>query len=106
MREPNKFDDAYLLIKLDVGGLELCLQISLRRGRTEVIGVLNLRQGHAGCRFLRTVGSSSCVRHSAHRSRLILDISNFVKVHVGNLFVLNDGRVVRGRVPRQLREVL
>lgn len=106
MREPNTFDDAYLLIKLDVGGLELCLQISLRRGRTEVIGVLNLRQGHAGCDLLRTVVSSSYVRHSAHGSRLVLDISNFVKVHVRDFFVLNDGWVVRGRVPRQLREVI
>ena len=84
----------------------MLLKISTRRRGSEVIRELILRERHA-LGSLRDSSIDSCrVGDCAHRSRLVLDISNFVKMNMRDLFVLNDGRVVRGRIPRQLREVL
>jgi hypothetical protein len=93
---------AYLLVKLDKGGLELLLDVGL----AEVVGELGVRVGHALGSLLGSIVSRGRIRHGVQRHRLVLDVLDFIEVHVRDLLVLGDGRVVRGRVPGQLGEVL
>ena len=102
----NIEDNAYLLIKFGVGGFELLLKICAGGSGSEVIRELNLREGLTLSSLAWGSVDSCSVRNGTHRCRLVLDISNFIKMHMRDLFVLNDGRVVRGSIPRQLREVL
>lgn len=96
----------YLLVELDVGGLELLLNIDACSRRAEVVGVLDLGERHALVVLSGGVARSSNVGDGTHRGGLVLYVSDLVKVDVRDLFVLNDGRIMRGCVPRQLREVL
>ena len=96
----------YLLVELDVGGLELLLNVSTRGRGAEMVRVLDLGERHALAALGGGVRRSGHVGHGAHRGGLVLNVPNLVKVDVRDLFVLNDGRIMRGCVPRQLREVL
>jgi len=91
-----------LLVELDVGGLELRLDVA----GACVVGVLHVRDRHAlgslrGCKV--ALGRSG---HSVQRHRLVLRVSDLVQMNVGDLLVLNECRVVRRRVAWQLGEVL
>lgn len=91
-----------LLVELDVGGLELRLDVA----GACVVGVLDVRDRHAlgsfrGCKV--ALGRSG---HSVQRHRLVLRVSDLLQMNVGDLLVLNDCRVVRRRVAWQLGEVL
>ena len=96
----------YLLVELDVGGLELLLNVDRCSRGAEMVRVLDLGERHALAALGRGVARRGDVGHGSHRGGLVLDVPNLVKVDVGDLFVLNEGRIMRGRVPRQLREVL
>lgn len=92
----------YLLVKLDVGGLEELLDLTA----AIVVWELVVRQGHA-LSILHWLGVQNGRRRDGMEGhRLVLSISNLFKMHVRNLLVLDEGRVVRGCVPRQLGEVL
>ena len=99
---PQDGNVTYLLVELDVGGLELRLDVA----GACVVGVLHVRDRHAlgslrGCKV--ALGRSG---HSVQRHRLVLRVSDLVQMNVGDLLVLNDCRVVRRRVAWQLGEVL
>ena len=93
----------YLLVELDERGLELLLDV----GSTEVVRELDVRERHALGSFLGSEVTHSRFRHSVKGSWLVLNVLDLAKVHVGDLLVaIRDGRVVRGRIPWQLGEVL
>ena len=99
---PQDGNVTYLLVELDVGGLELRLDVA----GACVVGELHVRDRHAlgslrGCKV--ALGRSG---HSVQRHRLVLRVSDLVQMNVGDLLVLNDCRVVRRRVAWQLGEVL
>lgn len=96
----------YLLVELNEGGLKLLLDISAGSSGTEVIRVLNLGQRRALFVLSGSVRGSGNVGDHVHRCRLVLHVSDLVKVDVRDLFVRWVGRVVRGCIPRQLGEVL
>ena len=96
--------ETYLLVKLNEGGLELLLNVLAVAG--EVVGELVVRERHALGSFLGSEVTRSSVRHGVHGHRLVLDILDFAKVDVRDLFMLRDGRVVRWCVTGQFREVL
>ena len=98
----NDRNGTYLLVKLDVSGLELFLNISA----TEVIGELVVRERHALGSFLGFVVAHSRLRHSVERHSLVFRVSDFVEVDMGNLFVDQVGWVMRRSVTWQLGEVL
>ena len=97
--------ETYLFVKLNVGGLELLLNVS----PGEVVRELVVRVGHALGSFLGSIVAHSRFWHSVQRDWLVLCVPDFVKVHVGDLLVRHgksDGWVVCGRVARELGEVL
>ena len=97
--------DTYLFVKLDIGGLELLLNVSLG----EVVGELVVRQGHALGGFLGSIVAHSRFWHSVQRNSLVLCVPNLVQVHVGDLLVRlghSDSWIVCGCVARELGEVL
>ena len=97
--------ETYLFVKLNVGGLELLLNVSL----AEVVGELVVREGHALGSFLGSIVAHSRFWHSVQRDGLVFCVPDFVKMHVGDLFVRlgeGDGWVVCGCVARELGEVL
>ena len=93
----------YLFVELDERGLELRLDVF----STEVVRELVVRERHALGSFLGSEVTHSRFRHSVKGGRLVLNVLDLAKVHVGDLLVaIRDGRVVRGRIPWQLGEVL
>ena len=92
----------YLLVELDVSGLEELLDLTT----AEVVWELVVRQGHALSILDRLGVQNGGLWDGVEGHRLVLSISNLLKMHVRNLLVLDEGRVVRGCVPRQLGEVL
>ena len=102
----KKQDGTYLFVELDVGGLELLLNVGTRGRGAEVVRVLNLRERLALVVLRGGVAGSGHIGDRTHRRRLVLNVPNLVQVDMRDLFVLNDGRIMRGCVPRQLREVL
>lgn len=95
-----------LFVKLDVGGLELLLTVGGRGRSAEVVRVLILRVRRALSVFSSRVACGSHVGNHSHRGGLVFNVPDLVKVDVRDLFVRNDGRIMRGRISRQLREVL
>ena len=92
----------YLFVELDIGGLELLLNVRL----AEVVGELIVRIRHALGSFLGSIVSNGRLRHSVQRDSLVLRVSNLVQVHMGDFLVNQASWVVRGRVAWQLGEVL
>ena len=92
----------YLFVELDIGGLELLLNVRL----AEVVGELIVRIRHALGSFLGSIVSNGRLRHSVQRDSLVLRVSNLVQVHMGDFLVNQVSWVVRGRVAWQLGEVL
>lgn len=91
-----------LLVKLDIGGFELLLNIC----GAEVVRELVVRVRHALGSFCWTIVTHSRLRHGVERHSLVLGVLNPAQVHVGNLLVLKIGRIMRGGIARQLGEVL
>jgi len=91
-----------LFVELDVGGLEELLNLSA----SEVVGELVVRIGHARS-VLEGLGvEDRRLGDGVEGHRLVLSVPDLVKMHVRDLLVCDNGRVVRGCVPRQLGEVL
>lgn len=67
----------YLLIELDIGGLELLLNVG-----TEVVRELVVRIRHALCSFCGPIGALSRLGHSVQRDSLILRVSNPIKMNM------------------------
>ena len=92
----------YLFVELDVGGLEELLDLSA----AEVVGELVVRIGHARSVLDRLRVEDGRLGDGVEGHRLVLSVPDLVKMHVRDLLVCDNGRVVRGCVPRQLGEVL
>ena len=97
-------DETYLLVELDVVGLELGLLVL--DGGGEVVGELVVGVGHAG----RVLGLHSevlgSIGHGVKGHGLVLGVSDSLQVNVRDLLVHQIGWVVRRRVAWQLGEVL
>jgi len=91
----------YLFVELDESWLKLSLDVL----SCEVVGELVVRVRLASISLRGTVVSLSSIGHVLHGSRLVLDVLDSTKSHMRYFFVGSDSRVVRGGVPRQLREV-
>ena len=97
--------ETYLFVKLNVGGLELLLNVGL----AEVVRELVVRVGHALGSFLGSIVAHSRFWHGVQRDCLVLRVPDSVKMHVGDLLVRlgkSDGWIVCGCVARELGEVL
>ena len=93
---PQDGNVTYLLVELDVGGLELLLDVTL----VEVVGELVVRVRHAlgglGC----DVATLSSVGDGVERHGLVLYVLDLAQVQVGDLLVaISDSRVVRRSIP-------
>lgn len=91
----------YLFVQLDESGFELLIQVA-----TEVVGVLSVRQRHAGLVLFGSEvslgwGLGHCVQGDLH----VVSISVLVELHVRDLLVVNQSGVVGGHITRKLREV-
>ena len=92
----------YLFVELDVGGLELLLDVILG----EVVGELVVRVAHTRSVFSGRVVGDSGLGHCVESYSLVLRVPDFVQVHMRDLLVRDIRWVVRWRVPRKLGEVL
>ena len=92
----------YLLIELHKGWLELLLDILT----TEMVRELVVGERHALGSFLGSSCQLSWVGDHVERCRLVLGVSDLVKMDMRNLLVLNQSWVVRRRVAWQLGEIL
>ena len=103
-RAGSKCDETYLLVELDVVGLELGLLVL--DGGSEVVGELVVGVGLAGIVLGLNLEIPGSVGHSVKGHGLVLGVSDFFQVNVRDLLVHQVGWVVRRRVARQLGEVL
>ena len=65
-----------------------------------------MRIGHARSVLDRLRVEDGRLGDGVEGHRLVLSVPDLVKMHVRDLLVCDNGRVVRGCVPRQLGEVL
>lgn len=96
----------YLFVELDVGGLELLLDVSLGPACGEVIGELVVRVAHASSVLSGSIVGDGRLRDGMERHGLVFGVPDLVQVDVGDLLVCDDGWVVRRRVSGKLGEVL
>ena len=96
----------YLFVELDVGGLELLLDVSLGTACSEVIRELVVRVAHASRVLSGSVVGDGRLRDGVERHSLVFGVPDLVQVDVGDLLVCDKGWVVRRRVSGKLGEVL
>ncbi len=98
----EKEDTTYLFVELDEGWLEELLDLSA----TKVVGELVVRQGHALVVLHGSRVQDWRLGDGVEGHRLVLSIPDLFEMHVGNLLVRNNCRVVRGSVTGEFGEVL